>query len=586
MPHHLPIIWGRSSSPILWGRSSSPILWGKSSSPHPMGQELLPYPMGQEFLPYPMGQEFFPSSYGAGAPPLSYGAGVPPLILWGKSSSPHPMGQELAPPLSYGAGVPLLTLWGRSSSPILWGRSSSAHPMGQEFLPYPMGQEFLFPLLTLRGRSSSPILWGRSSSCHPMGQETFSTPRDQAPPSTGPVTVACLVSGYLPPTVTVTWGGATGGVTTFPLTGDSATGLHRLSSQLLLPHGARDQTYTCTVTHPPTSSTINKKVKGPATPIPPEVQILYTTSCSPKLGEDSVELFCLITGFTPATVEVEWLIDGIPDLLPATQTPPRREEGAATYSTTSRTNVSHAEWSEGKTFTCRVRHPASGTTVQDHARPPSFSNIVLYVLPPNMADLYITRNPKVRCLATNLPSDSGFQLFWIKEKPGVLNPDFLDLQEQFNGTYTATSTLTISTQDWEAGERFTCMVKHDELQLPLNKSISRRSGKVSPPLIFVFPPHAEEMTQAKVTLTCMVYGFQPENIQVQWLKNHENVGEDHYVTTPPLKDGPKESTFFVYSKMTVPKTSWLGGDIYTCMVVHEGLPMRFTQRQMQKGPGN
>uniref|UniRef100_A0A8C0BPW0 Ig-like domain-containing protein n=1 Tax=Buteo japonicus TaxID=224669 RepID=A0A8C0BPW0_9AVES len=84
---------------------------------------------------------------------------------------------------------------------------------------------------------------------------------------------------------------------------------------------------------------------------------------------------------------------------------------------------------------------------------------------------------KVRCLATNLPSDSGFQLFWIKEKPGVLNPEFLDLQEQFNGTYTATSTLTISTQDWEAGERFTCMVKHDELQVPLNRSISRQGGE-------------------------------------------------------------------------------------------------------------
>uniref|UniRef100_A0A8B9Z917 Ig-like domain-containing protein n=1 Tax=Buteo japonicus TaxID=224669 RepID=A0A8B9Z917_9AVES len=286
--------------------------------------------------------------------------------------------------------------------------------------------------------------------------------------STGPLAVACLVTGYLPPPVTITWGGATTGVTTFPLTRESGSGLHRLSSQLLLPHGAHDQTYTCTVTHPPTST-----CRGPATPIPPEVQILYTTSCSPTLGEESVELFCLITGFTPATVEVEWLVDGIPDLLLVTQTSPRREEGAATYSVTSRTNVSHTEWLEGKTFTCRVRHPVA----------------------------------------------------------------------------------------------------------PVEKV-------VSPPLIFLLAPHAEEMTQPAVTVTCLVHGFQPPNVQIQWLKNHENVGEDHYVTTPPLKDGPKESTFFVYSKMTVPKASWLGGDTYTCMVVHEGLPMRFTQRQISKSPGN
>uniref|UniRef100_A0A8B9RZP4 Ig-like domain-containing protein n=1 Tax=Accipiter nisus TaxID=211598 RepID=A0A8B9RZP4_9AVES len=134
--------------------------------------------------------------------------------------------------------------------------------------------------------------------------------------------------------------------------------------------------------------------------------------------------------------------------------------------------------------------------------------------------------------------------------------------------------------------------KKKKPQNPPNPSILANAhrlllvGKVSPPLIFVFAPHAEEMTQAKVTLTCMVYGFHPENVQVQWLKNHENVGEDHYVTTPPLKDGPKESTFFIYSKMMIPKASWLGGDIYTCMVVHEGLPMRFTQRQISKSPGN
>ena len=95
------------------------------------------------------------------------------------------------------------------------------------------------------------------------------------------------------------------------------------------------------------------------------------------------------------------------------------------------------------------------------------------------------------------------------------------------------------------------------------------------------------MTQADVTLSCLVRGFQPEDLQVQWLKNQqENVAEDDYVTTPALKEGPKESTFFVYSKMTVPKSSWLSGDTYTCVVVHEGLPLRFTHRQTQKGPGN
>lgn len=81
-----------------------------------------------------------------------------------------------------------------------------------------------------------------------------------------------------------------------------------------------------------------------------------------------MELLCLITGFSPAAVEVEWLIDGQPGYLTATQSPPQREGGGATYSTSSRVNISHIEWVEGKIFTCQVKHPASHKVIQEHAQ--------------------------------------------------------------------------------------------------------------------------------------------------------------------------------------------------------------------------
>uniref|UniRef100_A0A8D0KXS9 Ig-like domain-containing protein n=1 Tax=Strix occidentalis caurina TaxID=311401 RepID=A0A8D0KXS9_STROC len=324
-------------------------------------------------------------------------------------------------------------------------------------------------------------------------------------------------------------------------------------------------------------------------PIPPEVQVFHATTCS-STGEEMVELVCFITGFTPATVEIEWLVDGVRGLLVATQTSPCPDEGANTYSATSRTNVSSVDWLEGKTFTCQVKHLASGTIMQDHARfcqdTPSANRIVLYVLPPTLVDLYINHEPKLRCLATNLPSDSDLQVSWSKETPGGLQPDLLDLREQFNGTFTATSTVAISSQQWEAGERFTCTVHHRDLPTPLHRSISRSTGKPSPPHVYLFAPHPDEMSQDTLTLTCLVYGFYPVDVQVQWLKNHQNVPEEDYVTTPPLKDGPKGSTFFVVSKMAVAKADWERGGPFVCMVLHEGLSMKFTQRQVQRSPGN
>ncbi|MCS4558749.1 hypothetical protein L9G74_20215, partial [Shewanella sp. C32] len=81
------------------------------------------------------------------------------------------------------------------------------------------------------------------------------------------------------------------------------------------------------------------------------------------------------------------------------------------------------------------------------------------------------------------------------------------LQEHFNGTYSASSAVPVSTQDWLSGERFTCTVQHEELPLPLSKSVYRNTGPTTPPLIYPFAPPPEERSLSRVTLSCLVRGF-------------------------------------------------------------------------------
>uniref|UniRef100_A0A8B9ZDW4 Ig-like domain-containing protein n=1 Tax=Buteo japonicus TaxID=224669 RepID=A0A8B9ZDW4_9AVES len=128
---------------------------------------------------------------------------------------------------------------------LFWGGRNGMHPPTSWFWGVAMG----YVLLGV-ATSSAPTVFPLSTCC---GE------------STGPLAVACLVTGYLPPPVTITWGGATTGVTTFPLTRESGSGLHRLSSQLLLPHGAHDQTYTCTCTVEHPSSGFKKTTNIPGT---------------------------------------------------------------------------------------------------------------------------------------------------------------------------------------------------------------------------------------------------------------------------------------------------------------------------------
>ncbi|KAG8140962.1 putative Ig gamma-2 chain C region protein, partial [Naja naja] len=70
-------------------------------------------------------------------------------------------------------------------------------------------------------------------------------------------------------------------------------------------------------------------------------------------------------------------------------------------------------------------------------------------------------------------------------------------------------------------------------------------------------------------------------MDVQWLKNGNAISEDDYVNTPSVKEKTDDSSF-MYSKLTIPKSSWDQGDIFSCMVIHEALEMKFTQKTIEK----
>ncbi|TFJ96910.1 cholesterol desaturase daf-36-like [Platysternon megacephalum] len=410
--------------------------------------------------------------------------------------------------------------------------------------------------------------------------------------TTSQVTFGCLAKGYFPEPVTVTWGPnvVSSGVRTYPSMQHSS-GLYSLSSQVTVPASSwESNTYTCTVEHKPTSRKIPKEIPKPTPIVPhaPEVHVLHS-SCTTKPGV--IQLVCFISGFNPEPLTVEWLVDGKPGLLPS-DTAPARKDADGTFSTRSNASVSQDEWLEGKTYTCQVSHPGTGSTKRDHARKcredtTSPSNIQVFLVPPSPAALYVAQSPMLTCLVVNLPSDSGLEMVWSREKPGSVVPDPLTLAEHFNGTFTASSSMPIFTRDWEAGETFTCKVEHSDLPSPLIKSISKKPGRRSAPGIYLLRPHSDELSSSEdsVSLTCLVRGFFPEDISVQWMKNHKPNESLEYITTQPIKDGAGDSNFFLYSKLKVSKASWDSGDSYTCMVIHEALQMKFTQRSVSKVSG-
>ncbi|KAH1182174.1 hypothetical protein KIL84_009928 [Mauremys mutica] len=86
--------------------------------------------------------------------------------------------------------------------------------------------------------------------------------------------------------------------------------------------------------------------------IKPKVEVLY--SCTTNPG--TVQLVCLISGFNPKPLTVQWMVAGKPSGAATTT----EEADGHTFS------VSESEWLEGKTYTCEVSQ--TGTTpMQAHA---------------------------------------------------------------------------------------------------------------------------------------------------------------------------------------------------------------------------
>nr|4RAU_B Chain B, RTOFab heavy chain [Mus musculus]4RAU_E Chain E, RTOFab heavy chain [Mus musculus]4RAU_H Chain H, RTOFab heavy chain [Mus musculus]4RAU_K Chain K, RTOFab heavy chain [Mus musculus]4RAU_N Chain N, RTOFab heavy chain [Mus musculus]4RAU_Q Chain Q, RTOFab heavy chain [Mus musculus]4RAU_T Chain T, RTOFab heavy chain [Mus musculus]4RAU_W Chain W, RTOFab heavy chain [Mus musculus] len=109
--------------------------------------------------------------------------------------------------------------------------------------------------------------WGQGTSVNVSSAKT--TPPSVYPLAPGcgdttgsSVTLGCLVKGYFPESVTVTWnsGSLSSSVHTFPALLQS--GLYTMSSSVTVPSSTwPSQTVTCSVAHPASSTTVDKKLE-------------------------------------------------------------------------------------------------------------------------------------------------------------------------------------------------------------------------------------------------------------------------------------------------------------------------------------
>ncbi|XP_067329239.1 immunoglobulin lambda-1 light chain-like isoform X6 [Anolis sagrei] len=87
-----------------------------------------------------------------------------------------------------------------------------------------------------------------------------------------------------------------------------------------------------------------------------------------------------------------------------------------------------------------------------------------------------------------------------------------------------------------------------------------------PPSVSLFPPSQEELkSKNKATLACLMDGFHPGVVQVEWLGDGRTISTG-VETTKPVKQGDK---YIASSYLTLNRSEWEANESYTCKVTHE-----------------
>uniref|UniRef100_A0A8C0WGG6 Ig-like domain-containing protein n=1 Tax=Castor canadensis TaxID=51338 RepID=A0A8C0WGG6_CASCN len=315
-------------------------------------------------------------------------------------------------------------------------------------------------------------------------------------------------------------------------------------------------------------------------------------SCGVR-STSTVSLGCLVSGYIPEPVTVSWNSGALSS---GVQTFPSVLK-AGLYSLSSLVTVPSSSW-PSQTITCNVAHPPTNTKVDKTIVPRSttppkecpkcpapqlLGGPSVFIFPPKPKDtLSISQTPKVTCVVVDVSHDDPEVKFsWYMDNVQLYTAQTQPKEEQYNSTFRVVSVLPIQHQDWLSGKEFKCKVNNKALPAPIEKTISKVKGQPREPQVYTLPPPLEEMSKDKVSLTCMVTGFYPGDIFVEWEKNGKP--EENYKNTEPILDS--DGTYFLYSKLTVNKDKWQRGETFTCSVMHEALHNHFTQKSLSRSPG-
>uniref|UniRef100_H9GTZ4 Ig-like domain-containing protein n=1 Tax=Anolis carolinensis TaxID=28377 RepID=H9GTZ4_ANOCA len=192
---------------------------------------------------------------------------------------------------------------------------------------------------------------------------------------------------------------------------------------------------------------------------------------------------------------------------------------------------------------------------------------------PPSASVSLGENGQITCSGNKI---GGKYVQWYQQKPGkapvlivygsILGS--LSILDRFSGTNSGnTATLSISRAQAEDEADYYCQVWDSNTAVfGGGTSLLVLGQPIVHPSVSVFPPSQEEIkSKNKATLVCLMDGFYPRAIQVEWKANDGTISAG-VETSTPVKQGDK---YVASSYLALTRSEWEANKDYTCKVTHE-----------------
>ncbi|XP_072411958.1 uncharacterized protein [Chiloscyllium punctatum] len=385
------------------------------------------------------------------------------------------------------------------------------------------------------------------------------------------VTLECVITGFYPDSIQVSWekdGSLISSNTRAGLTALEQTETFSVRHYLSVSTEEwwKGSVFTCAVSHPPSNFNSRKEVKN--------VQEMSIFIRNPSIVEiwinKTATVECAVVCSDPSQVQISWEVSG-----------KKRHEGIKTQrliqegslpTVISQLQTSVEEWESGVDFVCSAQSAPSSSPMSKQIRgvkvEPKSPKVRLLLVPPQESKNKNTVT--FECVITEFYPDLVY-VSWEKDSTLISSNTSAGLTalEQAQ-TFRVRHYLTVSAEEWRKGSAVVCTVFHP----PSNSTISATLKNIevdvkTQPQVFLLPPSLDEMETAHTaTLVCLVTGFSPAEIDLVWMAN-DTLLKTGFMHQPVTEDG--RGGWNSGSHLTVSAEEWNSGTTYSCVVGHESV---------------